>query len=272
MKYEITATIVTYKNNLKVLRKAIQSFLNTKMSVCLYIVDNSPTMEIKCLCDDKRIIYIYNNANIGFGAGHNIIMSNAYKLGSYHLVLNPDIYFQKGVVEELFNYMENNSSIDLVLPDVLYPNGDRQYLPKLLPTMSNLLIRRFPFSKKILERKNFLYEMKFVDYLNPFEIAIASGCFSFFRSSLINKGVLYDDRYFMYFEDFDISRQVQKYSKIMCYPQVQVYHEYERGSHKSKRLFMIFIKSLFSYFKKWGFFFDRERNMINKRIIKLNTK
>lgn len=272
MKYNITSAIVVYKNDMVVLKRAIESFLSTDLNVRLYIVDNSPTDEIKFLCKDDKIEYIFNNKNIGFGAAHNIIMNDAYKLGKYHLVLNPDIYFKKGIIEELFNYMENNSSIDLVLPDVLYPNGDRQYLPKLLPTMSNLLIRRFPFSKKILERKNFLYEMKFVDYLNPFEIAIASGCFSFFRSSLINKGVLYDDRYFMYFEDFDISRQVQKYSKIMCYPQVQVYHEYERGSHKSKRLFMIFIKSLFSYFKKWGFFFDRERNMINKRIIKLNTK
>ena len=44
--YDVTATIVTYKNDSKILRKAIASFLDTKLSVKLYIVDNSPTKEI----------------------------------------------------------------------------------------------------------------------------------------------------------------------------------------------------------------------------------
>jgi len=40
----------------------------------------------------------------------------------YHLVLNPDVYFEQGVLEELFTYMENNPDVELVMPKVLYPN------------------------------------------------------------------------------------------------------------------------------------------------------
>ena len=75
------------------LQNVILSFLNTDLNVKLYIVDNSPTDEIQKLCKDKRIKYIFNNANIGFGAGHNIAIKKSLNLSKYHLVLNPDIYF-----------------------------------------------------------------------------------------------------------------------------------------------------------------------------------
>jgi len=265
---QISATIVTYKNSHEMLNKAISSFLNTEMDVKLYIVDNSPTDEIKTLCNDSRIEYIFNNANVGFGAGHNVIMCQPHKMGEYHIVLNPDIYFDGGVIEELFNYMHDNCSVGLVMPDVYYPDGERQYLPKLLPYISDLIYRRFNISNKIRDKRNHLYEMRFADYNNPFQIAIASGCFSFFRKSVIvNENILYDDRFFMYFEDFDISRRVSVNHKIVCNPNVNVVHEYERGSHKNSKLFKVFVKSLMLYFTKWGWLFDKRRGEINKYLI-----
>ena len=98
--YEITAAIVTYRNSDSILLKTINSFLNTKVKVRLYIIDNSPTDRLRNICNDPRVEYIFMNSNNGFGAGHNIIMRNLDKMGKYHLVLNPDIYFAKGVLEE----------------------------------------------------------------------------------------------------------------------------------------------------------------------------
>ena len=71
----VTATIVTYKEREDVLKKAIDSFLNTTLNVKLYIVDNSPTDDLRVLCENIPLLeYIFNNANIGFGAAHNIII------------------------------------------------------------------------------------------------------------------------------------------------------------------------------------------------------
>lgn len=97
MGLQISATIVVYKNFILSLEVAVSSFLNTEMNVKLYIVDNSPTDYLKEQFDDPRVEYFFMNSNNGFGAGHNYIMRCPEKIGKYHLVLNPDISFNRGV-------------------------------------------------------------------------------------------------------------------------------------------------------------------------------
>lgn len=93
---------------------------------------------------DNKIIYIFNNANLGFGKGHNIALRKSIEENiSYHLVLNPDVYFEEGVLEELYNFMEENQDVGLVMPKVLYSDGRLQHLCKLLPTPFDLFGRRF---------------------------------------------------------------------------------------------------------------------------------
>lgn len=91
------------------------------------------------------------NSNNGFGAGHNYIMKQYDKMGKYHLVLNPDIEFSKGVLESLFSYMEK-TDVGNIMPKVTYPDGEIQYLCKLLPSPKDWIIRRF-IPIKILENK-----------------------------------------------------------------------------------------------------------------------
>ena len=61
---------------------------------------------------------------------------------------------------------------------------------------------------------------------------------------------MYDDNYFMYFEDWDLSRRMHKKYKTIYYPLVSVYHGYESGANKSFKLFKIFIHSAITYFNK----------------------
>ena len=63
----------------------------------------------------------FNNANIGFGAAHNIIMREEIRLGRYHLVLNPDISFEAGTIERLVQFMDQNKDVGICMPKVLYP-------------------------------------------------------------------------------------------------------------------------------------------------------
>jgi GT2 family glycosyltransferase len=74
----------------------------------------------------------------------------------------------------------------------------------------------------------------------------------------------FDDKYFMYFEDWDLSRRVGEKFKTMYYPLVSVYHGYDSGANKSVRLLIIYIKSAIYYFNKWGWFFDKDRTRVNK--------
>ena len=71
-KIDIIGSIVLYQNDVEELKEAIESFLNTSLNVKLYLIDNSPTNELSKQFSDPKIEYIFNNGNIGFGAGHNV--------------------------------------------------------------------------------------------------------------------------------------------------------------------------------------------------------
>lgn len=68
-------SIVTYQNTDDIVKRCINSTLNTNLITRIYVIDNSPTDKIRGLCDNPKINYIFNNANLGYGKGHNIAPS-----------------------------------------------------------------------------------------------------------------------------------------------------------------------------------------------------
>lgn len=268
MDIDISASIVLYKTGSSV-KRTIADFLNTLLPVKLFLIDNSPTNNLKHklaeFLSDTRVEYIFNNANIGFGAAHNIAIRKVQNLSSYHLVLNPDVSFDSGVLENLFNYAESNKGIGLLMPKVVYPDGTLQYLCKLLPTPVDLIFRRFlPATTTAVRMKRF--EMRNSGYNKVMEVPYLSGCFMFLRTESLKKIGLFDERFFMYPEDIDLTRRMHQDYKTVFYPEVRITHAHEKESYKSLRLLFIHIMNMIRYFNKWGWFFDKERKAINKHI------
>ncbi|MEN6568927.1 MAG: glycosyltransferase family 2 protein [Rikenellaceae bacterium] len=267
---KVSGSIVLYNNQVPILKKAINSFLNTNLDVRLYLIDNSPTNKLKDICHDQRIIYIHNPSNPGFGAAHNIALKDAMKKGiEYHLVLNPDVYFNDNVILKLKDYMDKNPDIGNIMPKILYPNGDIQYLCKLLPTPYDWIGRRFNPFTKIVEKRNEVFELRFTNYDKIMEVPYLSGCFMFLRLSAIEEIGLFDEKIFMYGEETDLCRRLIKGGyKTIYYPHSTIYHYFEKGSHKSWRLTRIGMQSAIYYFNKWGWFIDKERKKINRDTLK----
>lgn len=264
----ISATIVAYKNNIDELNLSIKSFLETNLNVAIYIIDNSPTDSLKDkIYKDNRVRYIFMNKNNGFGAGHNEILSHPELMGKYHLVLNPDIHFEPGVIDRLYSYMENNPDVGNVMPKVIYPNGDLQYLCKLLPTPIDWIGRLIIPFKAIKDKINDKFEMHFADYNKCMNVPYLSGCFMFLRTSVIKEIGLFDTHIFMYGEDTDLNRRIHAKYKTMYNPDVTIIHRHEQGSHKNLHLMWIHIKAAIYYFNKWGWFIDKERKEINRKTI-----
>lgn len=272
----ISGSIVLYKNDREILKKAINSFLNTKLKVKLYLIDNSPDDSLSFLEKiDSRIEYIFNNSNLGYGKAHNIaIKKSLYKNIPYHLILNPDIYFKIGVLEQLFDYMNKNSDVGNIMPKVLYPNGKFQSLCKLLPTPLDWFGRFISNYIKLdyFKEKNNLFEMKFANFENILEVPYLSGCFMFLRSETLNKSGLFDEKIFLHTEDTDLSRRIFKVSKNVYYPFVSIYHEHNREAYRNFKVMKLQIKSMVYYFNKWGWFFDKDRREINNQIIEKYKK
>jgi GT2 family glycosyltransferase len=266
---KISVSIVIYNNEINELKKTISSVLNTKLDIHLFLIDNSPKDSLRYIFNDSRIEYIFNNANIGFGAGHNIAIRKVMESGSkYHLVLNPDIFFNSGVLEKIIEYLDANQDVGLLMPKILYPDGSLQYLCKLLPTPADWIYRKFLPFKKYLENRNEIFELHFTNYDKIMNVPYLSGCFMFFRTDVLKEIGLFDTGIFMYGEDTDICRRIHKKYKTIYYPLVNVFHVFQKGSHKSIRLLWIHIKAAVYYFNKWGWFIDKERDKINISVLK----
>jgi GT2 family glycosyltransferase len=89
----------------------------------------------------------------------------------------------------------------------------------------------------------------------------------FLRTEVLKCTGLFDERYFLYLEDIDLTRRIQQVARNVFYPKVSIIHEHRQGSYNSLRLLFVHISSAIRYFRKWGWRNDTERKIINERTI-----
>ena len=262
----ITGSIVTYNTSVEELDRVMECIRKSTIKK-LYIVDNSPNDSLRYYFSDcPDIVYIHND-NLGYGAGHNIAIKLAMKEGSeYHAVLNSDIYWTEDIFGEMARYMDVHPDVGQMMPKVFYPDGRIQYLCKMLPTPIDLLLRRFG-KGKIGEKRLDRFHLKFTGYDKIINVPYLSGCFMFFRIKALQEVGLFDERYFMYPEDVDLTRRVHRKYKTLFYPKVSIVHAHAAAHRTNWKMLKIFIVNMSKYFNKWGWIWDKERKNINKRLL-----
>lgn len=278
----ITASIVTYNNNLLDLEGILRSLLISPVQT-VWIIDHSDDyLGLEGELDEYkrkddiflqhegrgfRLEFIKQN-NKGYGGGHNVALRKAMEIGSqYHLVVNPDVWFGAEVIPALWRLMEEDETIAQVMPKVLFLNGSVQRLAKLLPTPFDLF-GRFFLPAMLISRRNDRFELKHSGYDKIMNVPFLSGCFMFLRISALQSEGLFDERFFMYMEDVDITRRLHVKYKTLFYPAVSIYHRFSRLSYHKWRLSLIHMISVVKYFNKWGWIYDSGRRRYNKRLLK----
>jgi GT2 family glycosyltransferase len=192
-----------------------------------------------------------------------------YQQSPYHLILNPDVSFEPRVISELIDFMEDNPEVGLVTPKIRFPDGNLQYLCKLLPTPWDLIGRRFfPFLSACKQR-NRIYEMRFADYDEIMDVPFLSGSFMLIRTRAIQEVGMFDERYFLYMEDADLCRRIGEKYRTVYYPKVSITHAYKMASYKELKLLYQHMRSAILYFNKWGWLKDKKRSRINQKAIKV---
>ncbi len=151
--------------------------------------------------------------------------------------------------------MDENPEVGLMAPKIGYPNGDIQHLNKRDPSFFNLFARRFlpRFMQKSspIKKKMDHYIILDKGYETNYEVPYMSGCFMLFRREIFEQLNGFDEKFFMYLEDTDITRRAREISKCIYNSKASIIHHWERGSYKSWKLTWISIKSSFYYFRKW---------------------
>lgn len=262
----ISASIVTYKTHVDELALCLQS-LASQLVDRVYVVDNANEEHMARFCREQpKVVYIGSD-NVGYGAGHNKALRLALVAGArYHLVLNPDVSFDTSVLDYLVAYMEKNADVAQVQPNIVYPDGSMQYTCRLLPTPADLVFRRF-LPRKMVERMNYRYTLAFNDHTREMNVPYHQGSFMFFRLECFNEVGLFDERFFMYPEDIDITRRMHRHYRTMFVPGVTVTHVHRAASYQSPKMLMIHMVNMFKYFTKWGWLFDKERSTWNKQLL-----
>jgi GT2 family glycosyltransferase len=249
------------------MERAVAQFLGVPLRLHLCIIDNSPTPLPPQRYRDPRISYHFAGGNLGYGRAHNIALSVSKDRARYNLVMNTDITYSPEVVTRLVDFMDANPQAGLAGPKVLYPDGSLQHVCRLLPTPANMLLRRFLPRSGWTERADALYELRWWDHESVANIPYFQGSFMLLRTQLCNQLGGFDERFFLYGEDIDLTRRIHEVAQTLYVPAVRITHQYRRFSNRSLLGTWYGIQNNWRYFNKWGWCFDQRRREINGRVV-----
>ena len=216
MQKKVKVIVVNF-NSGNLLKKCIESlFANCdeqNFSIC--IVDNfSNDLSLNFLEDYQNIELIKNNENLGFSRACNLGASNS--TNEYYLFLNPDTVFIEDSIKTSLDFMENDKQLAYGACGVkqLKLDGTVQRSCTKIPT---------PFSMFISSIKlNFIfrslgYEMNYWSHEDNRDVGHVIGSFYFIRSEIFHSLKGFDQRFFVYLEDLDLSKRLNDYGMKVRY-------------------------------------------------------
>jgi GT2 family glycosyltransferase len=212
---DVAVSIVAYRHSREEIAGLLHSLSRTQLSIQVTLVDNSETPDLRMIVEAAGARYLHVPETVGFGAGPNLAMRETLSRTKCQAVINPDLSFHSDVLQALYDFMELHHDVGQVMPFVYSADGIEQRLAKRLPTPFDLFLRRFfgVFGKKVFSRHWDRYETRDLDLSVAREIPCLSGCFMFLRSSVLQQVGLFDERFFLYMEDFDLCGRIGSASK-----------------------------------------------------------
>ncbi|WP_445114569.1 glycosyltransferase [Acinetobacter sp. WZC-1] len=260
----VIVSIVLFRHSYFEIEKTLACLLSSPFVCKVILVDNDES-DWAFKFQHEKVVYLKSDGNFGFGYGHNFAINRYVSNSDLFLICNPDIMFEESEFAQLVNFVKDRKE-GLFLPKIVYANGENQFGARLLPTPLNLFARRF--SKKLAIGLDQQYLLKNYTIQKPIFAPYLSGCFMLFRSEALETLKGFDERFFMYMEDIDISRRcAQQFGTLYC-PQFSVVHAHEQASYKSIKLLKAHIQSAILYFNKWGWLYDSNRKLLNDKCIR----
>lgn len=249
----ITGSIVLYQTPWEDLSVVIDTFLAATEEANIFIWDNSPTARLGDKLQQKYghlVSYNHSPENIGYGSGHNKNFDLSHS--EYFCILNPDIRIQKDTMNVLVDFLVRYPKYGLVTCLIKNTDGTLQNVHKPMFSFKTYIgraLKKFlkaPPSEK--DNESFLVKNSDITFL-----PMLSGCFLLFTSEHFKELKGFDERFFLYFEDYDLSLRSFMQDKSAVLHSTHVIHRWQRASHRSQKLFWIHMMSGIKFFSKWGF-------------------
>lgn len=202
-----------------------------------------------------RISWLPQAGNRGFGAGHNRALAAAKS--ELYLVLNPDVELDPDALCSGVRTLAERDDVALLCPGAHGPEGAPAYLCKRYPSLLVLLLRGFaprclqrPFRRSL----EHYAARDIVDAGRPAEVELASGCFMLLRTADLTAVNGFDEGYFLYFEDLDLSLRLRAQARgaLLYWPEMRIVHHGGHAARKGLQHVRYFALSAVRFFGKHG--------------------
>ncbi|MEX1198733.1 MAG: glycosyltransferase [Pseudohongiellaceae bacterium] len=193
------------------------------------------------------------HGNIGYGRGHNRVISEADS--DFHLILNPDVFLAPDALAVALAHFGTHPHTVAVAPAITDGEGRREYACKRYPSVLDFLLRGFApaFLRRRFSSRLARYEMQDLPDDRPTQdIPIISGCCMLFRSAALRELGGFDPRYFLYFEDFDLSMRAHPPGPLTYLPDMHITHLGGNSARKGLRHILLFARSGVRFFRDHG--------------------
>ena len=253
----IAVSIVLFKTPISEIETLIADFLQQGVTK-VFVIDNSPVSfnTFGNTPSSEFVEQVRVGENLGYGRAHNLAIARSVDRFKYHIICNPDIGLASSLVATLNEYMETHLDVGLCMPRLIGTDGLEQHCCRRSPVLWDY-VSQLILPKSWGPRRKHLLEMRDCDYAQTMEVECLSGCFMMFRSSVLRELGGFDKRFFMYFEDFDLSMRAKRIARNVYLPLTYAVHERRSEHRRSLRLRIAFTTSALRYFARWGMFWKR---------------
>ena len=267
----LSIAIVTYRTPPAMLARALASLERSILearaagvleAVSLFVIDNGTSADdyADVLAGTRdwppeagAIEVLHGHGNVGYARANNLVLGRL--ASDAHLVLNPDVELAPDALRQGLAALAAHREVGLVAPAVFDSQGGRQYLCKRYPSAWVLFLRGFAprALQRRFEAQLARYEMR--DAIGDAfmtGVPLASGCFMLVRTALFEKLGGFDERFFLYFEDYDLSVRLAREASIAYAPDVRIVHHGGEASRKGLRHVAWFTRSAWRFFSRHG--------------------
>lgn len=235
----------------------------------IYLIDNSiegnlsgdkfSSLQAQANTWNVELALMHGHGNVGYGAAHNLVIHETDC--DYHLLLNPDLSVDNNCLLAGITFLAENENIVMASPYAEYASGEKQYLCKRYPSVFTFFVRGFfpNFLKKLFTKRLAGYEMhELSENRSAIGVPIASGCFMLCRTSALKQLGGFDEKFFLYFEDFDLCLRLTTQGKIAYVPAMRIRHTGGNAAGKGFSHIKMFLRSGIQFFNTHGWRFFRQ--------------
>lgn len=258
--------IVLSFNTKDITHECLRSLLDTLSRMKQYtteviVVDNASTDGSQELLKTLPVRSFFLDKNLGFGAANNYGVTKAQ--GRYILYLNSDVIQKKIDYDELLRYMDSNTDVGILTARVELQSGkidpaSHRGFPTIWRSFGYFLkLEKLFGGIPLLNRLFGGYHLTYLPLNTIHEIESPSGAFFLTRKEIVDKIGGYDEKFFMYGEDLDLSYRIKELGyKAVYYPKATVLHlKYSSGIKNDNGALRKRIRRHF--YKSMGIFYDK---------------